>query len=106
MRTTSVGREYGTGLCGKLSSTEAVTNSEGHATVTYTASKFSVQCWVLAVEADGGRGSESIIYQGTDAQDRPSLVAEFPTRLHPGSAATFTVTTSNPSSHPLADAQV
>jgi Phosphate-induced protein 1 conserved region len=102
----STGLEYGTGLCGKLSSHEAVTDANGHATVTYTASKFNGVCWVLATEADGGRGSESIIYQGTAVKSSPSLVAEFPARLYPGRSATFTMTATNPSSHPLTDAQV
>ena len=102
----SVGAEYGTGLCGKLSSHEAVTNDQGHATVTYTASKFNMQCWVVATEADGGKGSESIIYQGTAVKDSPTLTAKFPTTLHPGSRATFTMTATNPSPHLLTDAQV
>ena len=102
----SVGAEYGTGLCGKLSSHGAVTNDQGHATVTYTASKFNMQCWVVATEADGGKGSESIIYQGTAVKDSPTLTAKFPTSLHPGRRATFTMTATNPSPHPLTDAQV
>ena len=102
----SVGLEYGTGLCGKLSSHEAVTDANGHATVTYTASKFNVQCWVLATEADGGKGSESIIYQGTDVKYSPTLVARFPDKLHPGGSATFSMTAINPSVHPLYNAQV
>jgi hypothetical protein len=102
----SVGLEYGTGLCGKLSSHEAVTDANGHATVTYTASKFNVQCWVLATEADGGKGSESIIYQGTDVKYSPTLVARFPDKLHPGGSATFSMTATNPSVHPLYNAQV
>ncbi len=102
----STGLEYGTGLCGKLSSHEAVTDAQGHATVTYTASKFNVQCWVTATEADGGRGSESIIYQGTDVKFSPALTATFPASVHPGGSATFTMRATNPSIHPLADAQV
>ncbi|HTT92691.1 MAG TPA: hypothetical protein VMF65_24260 [Acidimicrobiales bacterium] len=102
----STGVEYGTGLCGKLSSHEAVTDYYGHATVTYTASKFNVQCWVLATEAEGGRGAESILYQGKDVKYSPSLVAKFPTSLRPGSTTSFTMTATNPSPHPLADAQV
>jgi hypothetical protein len=102
----STGLEYGNGLCGKLSSHEAVTDAEGHATVTYTASKFNVQCWVTATESDGGRGAESIIYQGTDVKFSPNLTAEFPTSLRPGRTTTFTMTATNPSVHPLPDAQV
>ena len=102
----STGLEYGKGLCGKLSSHEAVTNYDGHATVTYTASKFNVQCWVLATEAEGGRGAESIVYQGTTQKNSPSLVAKFPSSLRPGSATRFTMTATNPSPHPLTDAQV
>ncbi len=102
----STGLEYGTGLCGKLSSHTAVTNNQGHADVTYTASKFNGVCWVLATEADGGKGSESIIYQGTAQQESPGLVATFPSNLHPGRSATFAMTATNPSPHPLANAQV
>ncbi len=100
------GLEYGTGLCGKLSSHEAVTNAQGHATVAYTASKFNGVCWVVATEADGGRGSESIIYQGTAVKQSPSLVATFPATLQPGRSASFTMTATNPSPHALTDAQV
>jgi hypothetical protein len=74
--------------------------------VTYTASKFNVQCWVTATEADGGRGAESIIYQGTDVKYSPRLAAQFPASLRPGHSATFTMTAVNPSVHPLSDAQV
>ncbi len=102
----SLGLEYGTGLCGKLSSHEALTDATGHATVTYTASKFSVQCWVVATEADGGRGAEAIIYQGKDAEFSPNLTASFPASVRPGRSATFTMTATNPSPHPLANAQV
>jgi Phosphate-induced protein 1 conserved region len=102
----NVGAEYGRGLCGKLSSREAVTDDQGHATVTYTASKFNMQCWVVATEADGGKGSESIIYQGTAVKDSPTVTAKFPTTLAPRSQATFTMTATNPSPHPLTDAQV
>jgi hypothetical protein len=100
------GLEYGTGLCGKLSSHAAVTNAIGQATVTYKASKFNGVCWVLATEADGGKGSESVIYQGTAMKQSPSLMATFPTTLQPGRTATFTITATNPSPHPLTDAQV
>ncbi len=100
------GLEYGTGLCGKLSSHVAVTNGIGQATVTYKASKFNGVCWVLATEADGGKGSESVIYQGTAAKLSPSLTATFPATLQPGRTATFTMTATNPSPHPLTDAQV
>ena len=102
----STGLEYGTGLCGKLSSHEAVTNYSGHATVTYTASKFNAQCWVVATEAEGGRAAESIIYQGSDVKYSPTVVAKFPSSLRPGSATGFTMTATNPSPHPLTDAQV
>jgi hypothetical protein len=103
----STGVEYGTGLCGKLSSSEAVTNGNGQAIVTYRASKFNVQCWVLAVESEGGRGSESVIYQGATQKNSPVLSGNFPTSLRTGGpATTFTMTASNPSSHPLPDAQV
>jgi Bacterial Ig-like domain (group 1)/Phosphate-induced protein 1 conserved region len=103
----STGVEYGSGLCGKLSQDDAVTNANGQAIVTYKASKYNVQCWVLAVESEGGRGSESVIYQGNTQQDSPVLSANFPTSLRAGGpAATFTMKASNPSSHPLPDAQV
>jgi hypothetical protein len=102
----TTGLEYGNGLCGKLSSHDAPTDGNGHATVTYTASKFNVVCWVVASEADGGKGSESLIYQGTARAWSPSLTADFPGTLHPGTVATFSTTATNPSPHPLANAQV
>ena len=89
-----------------LLATKRSPTADGHATVTYTASKFNVQCWVLATEADGGKGSESIIYQGTDVKYSPTLVARFPATLHPGGSATFSMTATNPSVHPLYNAQV
>ena len=95
------------GLCGKLSSTEATTDANGDATVTYTASTYNVACWVLATEADGGRSAVSVIYQGTAQKDSPSLVASFPTSLHAGgSPTTFTAKEANPSSQPVEAAHV
>ena len=95
------------GLCGKLSSTEATTDANGDATVTYTASTYNVACWVLATEADGGRSAVSVIYQGTAQKDSPSLVASFPTSLHAGgSPTTFTTKEANPSSQPVEAAHV
>jgi hypothetical protein len=83
-----------------------VTNADGQATVTYTASKFNGVCWVLATEADGGKGTESIIYQGTAVKLSPRLVATFPATLQPGRIATFTMSAANPSPHPLTHTQV
>jgi hypothetical protein len=95
------------GLCGKLSSTEATTDADGNATVTYTASTYNVACWVLATEAEGGRSAVSVIYQGTAQKDSPSLVASFPTSLHAGgSPTTFTVKMGNASSEPVGAARV
>jgi hypothetical protein len=102
----TTGLEYGTGLCGKLSRHSGVTNAIGQTTVTYTASKFNGVCWVVATEAVGGKGSESIVYQGSAVKLSPSLVATFPSTLYPGRTATFTMKATNPSPHPLANAQV
>jgi len=103
----SLGVQHGSGLCGHLSSTDKVTGNDGRATVTYTASTFKVQCWVLAVEADGGRGAESVIYQGSTRTNSPSIEASFPTSLHAGgSPATFTMRAAGPSAHPVPNARV
>lgn len=60
--------------------------------MTSTASTSDVACWVLAVDAEGGRSAQAVTYQGTLAKLSPTLAATFPTVLHPGGApATFTV---------------
>jgi hypothetical protein len=101
------GEPSGSGTCGKLNSTDQTTDANGDAMVTYTASTSDVDCWVLAVDAEGGRSAQAVIYQGTVAKLSPTLAAAFPTVLHPGGApATFTVKPANPSSQPVPDARV
>ncbi len=98
----STGLKSGTGVCGRLSQTEATTDANGAATVTYKASGWNVSCWVVAVEADGGRAAESVVYQGTTQKDVPVLVAKFPTLLKAGaSPTTFTLRFGNSSSRPM-----
>jgi hypothetical protein len=103
----STGLQSGTGVCGRLSRTEATTGHNGVATVIYKASAWDVSCWVVAVDAQGGRAAESLIYQGTAQKTIPTLNASFPTLLKAGAApATFTLNAVNPASQPLAGAQV
>ncbi len=95
----STGLKSGTGVCGRLSQTEATTGANGAATVTYRASGWNVSCWVVAVEADGGRAAESVVYQGTTQKDVPVLAAKFPTLLKAGASPTiFTLRFGNASS--------
>ena len=99
----AVGLQHGTGLCGRLSSTEGTTNDNGEATVTYTASRFNVSCWVLATEAADGRAAESVIYQGTTQKARPTVTASVPASMQAGARpTTFTLKSSNPTSQALA----
>ena len=60
-----------TGVCGRLSQTEATTDDNGVATVTYRASAWNVSCWVVAVEAEGGRAAESRHLPGDDPKGHP-----------------------------------
>ena len=107
VQTLPAGEPSGSGTCGKLSSTDQTTDSNGDATVTYTASTSNVACWVLAVDAEGGRPAQAVIYQGTLAKLSPSLSATFPTVLHPGaSPTTFTIKAANPSTQLVPDARV
>jgi hypothetical protein len=103
----SVGVESGSGQCGALSSSDATTDDQGFAHVTYTASTSDVACWVLAVEALGGRSAESVIYQGTTEKASPSFKAAYPRTLEAGaSPTTFTVVAANPSSKAVRDTRV
>jgi hypothetical protein len=103
----TVGVESGTGPCGTLSSSAATTDSSGNATVTYTASTADVACWVLAVEALGGRSAESVVYQGTMQKASPTFKATYPTTLDAGGPTqTFTIVATNPSANPLPNTRV
>jgi hypothetical protein len=103
----STGLKSGSGVCGRLSRTEATTDDHGVATVTYRASAWNVSCWVVAVEAEGGRAAESVIYQGTTQKAIPTLDGSFPTLLKAGAPpAMFTLDVANPSGQPLAGARV
>jgi hypothetical protein len=102
----SVSLDSGSGTCGTLSTANATSDDNGYAKTTYTASKSNVACWVLAVEADGGRSAQSLIYQGTTEKASPSFHADFPTSVQAGATKTFTMTATNPGSQPLYDARV
>jgi hypothetical protein len=91
----------GTGQCGTLSQTDKNTNSDGNADITYTASNSNVSCWVLAVEGKGGQTAQAVIYQGTTQKQSPTFTASYPTKVQAGGSSDFTVTATNPTSHPL-----
>ena len=94
--------DSGRGQCGTLDSGDRVTGPDGRVSVTYTASKDDVDCWVLAVDAEGGRSAAAAIYQGKDARTSPTLEASFPSTLNAGAApAQFTVTAANSSASAL-----
>ena len=94
----SVDSAEGPEVCGTLSSHDVPTGKDGRASVTYTASRRAAECWVLAVDSEGGRASEAVIYQGVAGVSRPSLGATFPRALHAGgSPAIFTIKATNPS---------
>jgi hypothetical protein len=97
----SVGVRSGTGQCGTLSTSDKSTNSDGNADITYTASRSSVSCWVLATEAYHGQAAQAVIYQGTTQNQSPTFVASYPTTLHAGGSGTFTIRATNPTSTPL-----
>ena len=97
----------GAGQCGSLNEYAGTTAADGTLTVTYTASNDSATCSIVATEADGGRSSESFIYQGADRSLAPTASAAFPTSLVAGAAPTeFTVTFKNPSGQALNAARV
>ena len=97
----------GTGPCGHLSKTHLTTGTDGTAAVTYTASKANVVCDVTAIEGDGGRSADSVIYQGTTRAQAPRLIAHFPAAVRAGNEGqTFTITVENPSGSPVPDARV
>lgn len=97
----SVGVRSGTGQCGTLSQSDKATNDQGNADITYTASTSNVSCWVLAVEADGGRTAQAVIYQGTTRKQSPTFTASYPTTLPAGGSTDFTIKATNPTSQPL-----
>ena len=97
----SVGVRSGTGQCGTLNQNDKTTNNNGNADITYTASTSNVSCWVLAVDAKGGRTAQAVIYQGTAQKQSPTFTASYPTKLQAGGSTDFTVKTTNPASHPI-----
>lgn len=97
----------GNGYCGTLSQASANTDSGGHATVTYTASKSNVECAVVATEVDGGQGATGTIYQGTFQAQAPTAGQDFPKKLTVGAPVSiFDITYSNPSPSPVNDARI
>jgi len=93
----------GSSACGTLSARDVTTNADGQASVTYTASKQDVSCWVSAVDAEGGRSAQALIRQGTAAAAAQSIVAAFPRALQAGgSPVLFTLKATNPSTDAMA----
>ena len=90
-----VGVRSGAGQCGTLSTSEKSTNDQGNADITYTASTSNVSCWVLAVEADGGRTAEAVIYQGTTRDQSPTFNASYPKTVQAGGSMDFTIKATN-----------
>jgi hypothetical protein len=98
----SVQADSGSGRCGTLDAYDRSTGPDGRVTVAYIASKADVDCWVLAVDAEGGRSAEAAVYQGRDTRDSPTLQASFPTTVTAGGApAVFMATAANPSDSAL-----
>lgn len=96
-----------TGQCGYLNEYAGKTGADGTITVNYTTGPSSATCSIVATEADGGRSSESFIYQGADQKLAPTASATFPTSLEAGAAPTaYTATFKNPSDLPLNAARV
>ena len=60
-----------------------------------------MSCWVLAVEAKGGKPAEAVIYQGTTQQQSPAFNASYPTTLPAGGSTGFTIKAANPTSQPI-----
>jgi hypothetical protein len=97
----------GKGRCGKLSKTRATTDDNGSVTISYTASSSDVACDLAAIEGDGGRSADSVIYQGKAQAQAPTIHAQFPSTVVAGGApTTFTVAVNNPSDTTLPNAQV
>jgi hypothetical protein len=97
----------GKGHCGKLNKNHATTDDTGAVTVKYTASTAEVACDVAAIEGDGGRSADSVIYQGTSQSGAPTIHAAFPSKVAAGGApVTFTATLDNPASSLVPNAQI
>jgi hypothetical protein len=91
-----------TGQCGYLNRYAGTTGADGTITVTYTTGTSSAICSIVATEADGGRSSESFIYQGADQKFAPTASDSFPSTLEAGAtSAPFKVTFKNPSDNAL-----
>jgi hypothetical protein len=89
-----------------LGETYPVTNADGQATTTYTASSVDAECYVEATDLTQGDTNEAIVYQGADTGDAPSVTQTLPASLAAGGAmSTFTATATNPSSTDISDAQ-
>jgi hypothetical protein len=97
----SVGVQSGTGQCGTLNRADETTNNNGNADITYTASTSNVSCYVVAVEAHGGKSAEAVIYQGTMQKQSPTFKAAFPTTVQAGGSTNFPITAANPTSKPI-----
>ena len=101
-----LGVESGSGTCGTLSQSDATTDANGYATVTYSASTSNVTCWVLAVDAEGGLAGQSALYQGTTQHDSPTLTSGFVTSLKAGQQSTFSMKEGNPGPTAVPDVNI
>ena len=68
-----------------LDARDAVTSSDGHSHLTYTASTDNVECAVVATDLYGGQSSTSAIFQGTFQAQAPRATNTYPTSIKPGS---------------------
>lgn len=97
----AVGVQSGTGQCGTLNRADETTNNNGNADITYGTSTSNVSCYVVAVEAHGGKSAEAVIYQGTMQKQSPTFKAAFPTTVQAGGSTNFPITAANPTSKPI-----
>ena len=101
-----LGVESDSWTCGTLSKSDATTDANGYATVTYSASTSNVTCWVLAVDAEGGLAGQSALYQGTTQHDSPTLTSGFVTSLKAGQQSTFSMKEGNPGPTAVPDVNI
>jgi len=108
----TVGGGSGTATnCGTLSGDttdghNGVTDADGEVRLTYTASADDAECYVLASNIDSGSTNQTVIYQGNDRVDAPTVTQTVPAVLTAGGATTtFTVAATNPSPRDIDDAR-
>jgi hypothetical protein len=91
----------GSGTCGTLSKSHAVTGSDGSVDLVYTASTANAECGIITTEGKGGKTVTAPVYQGTYRAFAPTADDTIPETLHAGRTATFTVTYGNRTSDPI-----